>query len=145
PRVCGECVASQPRLLSIGPPPDALAGALAAADVVAVPDPAAAAERLRAEPFDAVLADPAAVAALLADRSRDELVFSAIQNGIAILDRNGFVTWAHPVFSKWSPGDPVGKPLVEALGGKPEVADPLAAARHGRPVAFVMQRPDRVY
>lgn len=138
-------MASQPRLLSIGPPPAALAAALAAADVVAVPDPAAAADRLRAEPFDAVLADPAAVAALLADRSRDELVLSAIQNGIAILDRNGTVTWAHPKFQAWSPDDPVGKPLLEVLGAKPDALDPLGPARAGRPVAFVMQRPDRVY
>ena len=137
-------MASQPRLLSIGPPPDALAGALAA-DVVTVPDPAAATDRLRAERFDAVLCDPAAVAALLADRTRDELVFSAIQNGIAILNEHGAITWAHPVFVSWCSGDPVGRPLVEALGGRPDQADPLAAARLGRPVAFVMQRPDRVY
>jgi CheY-like chemotaxis protein len=102
-------------------------------------DPTAAAGQLAAAPFDAVLVDPATLARLLADRSRDELVLSAIQNGIALLTLDGTITWAHPVFRSWCRTEPVGRPLLEALG-HPTIAsdhpDPIAVAAGGEAVTF---------
>lgn len=129
----------RPRILVLGPTPPAAVGWLSAANIVSAADPTCAADRLATAPFDAVLADPDTLACLLAERSRDELVLSAIQNGIALLAPDGVVTWAHPVFRSWCHTEPVGRTLLEALG-HPTLAsehpDPITVAARGEPVSF---------
>jgi len=132
-------VESRPRILVFGPTPPSAVGWLSAADAVSAADPASAADRLATAPFDAVLADPDTLARLLADRSRDELVLSAIQNGIALLTLDGVVTWVHPVFRSWCPTEPVGRTLLDALGNPTlasEHPDPIAVAARGEPANF---------
>jgi CheY-like chemotaxis protein len=137
--------------LVVGPPPAGAVGLLGAAAVTAAADPAAAVERLRAGPFDAVLVDPGHFAAGLGDLLRDELVLRHVETGLAVLDPAGVVTWANPVLRAWCPGDPVGKPFPEAVAAaalSADTADPFAAARAGRAVAFRLHRPtqpDRPY
>lgn len=138
---------SRLRLLLIGPTPDSLTGAVAAAELVPVSaDPAEVAARLRDGGFDAVLAGPDVVAGLLDRFRRDELIIGHIDKGLAVLDPAGTVTWANGVFRGCSGADPVGKPLLDALGGavvaSPD-ADPLAPAKSGQPVTLRLHRPAR--
>jgi CheY-like chemotaxis protein len=145
-------VEQRPRVLLIGTAPDALGAVLSHADVVAAGSPAEAVDRLRAEPFAAVLADPAAVADLLAAVRRGDVVLANTNRGIATLDTTGRITWANPTLQRWCPGDLTGLPLLDALdpdlsdAARPKVIaaddpDPMAAAAAGRPVAFRVHRP----
>jgi len=144
-------VSDRPRLLLIGPSVGPLDGALAAAaDVEPVSnDPAEVARRLRAGGFAAVVAAPDVVVGLLDRFRRDELIIGHIEKGLAVLDAAGVVQWANPVFRASAPGDPVGKPLLEALGSdrvslesadEPssplDPVDPLAPARAGVPMVL---------
>ena len=141
---------SRPRFLLIGPPPGHLDGTIAGADVESVStDPADVAAHLRGGEFDAVLASPGVVAGMLERFGRDELIVGHIDKGLAVLDQSGTVIWANPAFQTCAcaPDDPVGKPLLAALGGArvasvervegdhpaavDAAADPLAPARHG--------------
>ena len=108
----------RPRLLLIGPSVGPLDGALAtAADVEPVSnDTAEIARRLRDGGYAAVVASPEVVAGLLDRFRRDELIIGHIEKGLAVLDAAGVVLWANPVFRAAAPGDPVGKPLLAALG-----------------------------
>lgn len=141
----------QPRLLLIGPTPGPLSGLLSAADVEPVPDdPAEVARRLQGGGFAGVVAGPEAVANLLEQFRRDELILEHIDKGLAVLDPNGVVTWANPVFTRSTDGDPTGRQLFEALGGTfvtAETGDPLAAARAGHPVTVRLHRhgPDQPF
>jgi CheY-like chemotaxis protein len=140
----------RPRLLLLGPAPDPLAGWLAAAEVVRAGDPDEAARLLHAGGFQAVVADPDVLARHLAAYRRDEVVLSHIDKGVAVLDTDGTVTWANPAFRAWADGDPVGKPLFDALAAQPlaDDPDPLADPRAGRSASFRLHRPaapDRPY
>ena len=145
----------RPRLLLIGPHPAGLNGAVAGADVEPAPaDPGAVAARLRDGGFDAVLTSPDVAAGLLDRFRRDELVIAHIDKGLAVLDPAGAVTWANDAFRgcSCSDADPVGKPLLDALGGAKVVGDgdpdPLLPARSGRPTSFRLHcplNPDRPY
>lgn len=151
-----------PRLLLIGPPPPGFDPARVAADVEPVAaDPAEVARRLADDRFAAVVADPAVVADLLDRFRRDELILRHIDKGLAVLDPAGTVVWANGVFRRCCGGDPVGKPLLAALGaarvvgpGDPlsppvpadphqlvETPDPLAPARSGQPTSLRLARP----
>ena len=159
----------RPRLLLIGPPVGSLDGALAAAaDVEPVSvDPAEVARRLKDGGFDAVVASPEVVAGLLDRFRRDELIIGHIEKGLAVLDPNGTVLWANPVFRSFSPTDPVGQPLLAALGTRlaavetipdanesgpreerwsvpsgSRLQDPLAPAKHGTPTSLRLHCPD---
>lgn len=160
----------RPRLLLIGPSVGELDGALAAsADVEPVSnDIAEIARRVKDGGFAAVVASPDVVSGLLDRFRRDELIIGHIEKGLAVLDPAGVVLWANPVFRDLADGDPVGKPLLEALGARlaavevvtapepprhladrPEwaapsgsrLADPLAPARQGLPALLRVQRP----
>ena len=134
----------QPRVLMFGPAPAPLAGWLAAAAVEVVADWAVAADRLDAAGFDALLADAATARRFFADYRRDQLVLASIQNGIAILDPRGVVTWAHPVFAGWCAADPVGRPFFDALDAQTIAADtpnPLDHVLRGEAVTFRLHRP----
>lgn len=141
----------RPRVLVVGPTPDGAGPLLASAAVTAAEDAADAVARLKADPFAAVLLDPRYFAAGLSDLLRDELVLRHVETGLATLDPAGVVTWANPVLRAWCPDDPLGKPLVQAVGAEPpavDPADPFAAARAGQVVAFRLYRPavaDRPY
>jgi CheY-like chemotaxis protein/GAF domain-containing protein len=150
-----------PRLLLIGPPPPGFDPDRLAAHVDPVAaDPAEVARRLHDDRYTAVVAAPGVVADLLDRFGRDELVIGHIDKGLAVLDPSGTVTWANGVFRRCCAGDPVGKPLLAALGaarvvgpGDPhtlapadphtlvETPDPLAPARTGRPTALRLARP----
>lgn len=152
--------AVRPRLLVIGPLPDHLSGCLSAAEFVSVPpDPGEVARRLGDGNFAAVLAAPGAVVGLLERFRRDELVIGHIDKGLAVLDLNGTVTWANAAFrgEVCCGDDPLGKPLLEALGGGraasvervgevppsgSAAADPLAPARAGRPTSLRLHCPN---
>jgi CheY-like chemotaxis protein len=138
-------VESRPRILLIGPCPGLPDGPLSAtADVEAVAaDPAEVAARLRDGRFAAILTTPEVVAGLLDRFRRDELIVGHIDKGLAVLDPDGTVAWANTVFRACCGRDPVGKPLLEALGGAapPAAPDPLEPARHGRPTSLRLTRP----
>ncbi|MDY3557125.1 GAF domain-containing protein [Gemmata sp. JC717] len=156
----------RPRLLLIGPSAVPLDGALAAtADVDPVsPDAGEVARRLRAGGYAAVVAAPDVVAGLIDRVRRDELIISHIERGLAILDPQGVVQWANPVFRAAAAVEPVGRPLLDALGsesvsienlespagsrtvppGAPDdLADPLSPARRGAATALRVHRPGR--
>ena len=142
----------RPRLLLIGPSVGPLDGALAAAaDVEPVSnDLAEIARRLHDGGFAAVVASPEVVAGLLDRFRRDELIIGHIEKGLAVLDAAGVVVWANPVFRAAAAGEPVGQPLLAALGcdrvsvehteDEPaaplDPADPLAPARAGVPMSL---------
>ena len=146
----------RPRLLVLGRLPEPLAAALAAAgaDAVAVPDAAAAVDRLQAEAFAGVVADaPTALGGLAAYR-RDEVVLAHLDKGVGVLDPAGTVVWANAALRALCPDDgpdPVGRSLMNALGATTlasDVPDPFSTARRGTPVAFRVYRPaspDRPY
>ncbi|MBX9627301.1 MAG: GAF domain-containing protein, partial [Gemmataceae bacterium] len=107
-------------------------------------DPAELARRLRDGPCAAVLAAPDVVAGLLDRYRRDELILGHIDRGLAVLDPAGVVGWANAAFRgcACADTDPVGKPLLEALGGaRTADPDPLAPARAGRPTSFRLHCP----
>ncbi len=139
----------RPRLLLIGPSIGPLDAALAAlGDIEPVTDdPNEVARRLAAAHYDAVVTSAAATAGLLDRFRRDELIIEHIEKGLAVLDAAGVVQWANPIFRAAAAGEPVGRPLLEALGGDrvsadhPDAAtDPLAPARRGRPVLLRAHR-----
>ena len=121
--------------------------------------------QLRDGDYSAVLAT-AEVASGLIDRfRRDELILAHIDKGLAVLDPDGKVIWANPVFRSFSSIDPVGRPFLESLGARviraPTVpsptgenaegsaspaarpTDPLAPARAGWPTAFRLHCPSQ--
>jgi CheY-like chemotaxis protein len=156
-------VTDRPRLLLIGPAPGSLDGALGAADVEPVSEELGEiASRLRDGGFSAVLTTPEVATGLLDRFRRDELILAHIDKGLAVLDPEGKVIWANPVFRSFSSADPVGRPILEALGarvvapalpGQPgerpredgpppaRPADPLAPARAGWPTAIRLHCP----
>ncbi len=165
---------SRPRLLLIGSDASQLNGAVSAADVDSVSvDAAEVARCLHEGAYSAVLASPAVVTGMLDRFRRDELIIGHIDKGLAILDPAGVITWTNPVFAESCGGEPVGKPLLEALGGfplfsiekveaehatdpgarldrrilgtaRPVTSDPLAAAREGRAISIRIHRPDSI-
>ena len=134
----------RPRVLVVGPAPAGAAGLLETAAVTTAEDAAAAVERLRADPFAAVVLDPRHFATGLTDLLRDELVLRHVETGLATLDPDGRVTWANPVLRGWCPDDPLGKTLTEAVAAAgvaaADTADPFAAGA-GHVVAFRLHRP----
>lgn len=153
----------QPRFLLIGPPPGPMGDVLPLGDLEPVStDPAAVAQRLDEGHFTAVLTTPAVVAGLLDRFRRDELILRHIDKGLAVLDPSGTVTWANPVLREWSSGEPVGRPLLAALGARvaavetsqglqtePEwgtpsqsrLLDPFAPSRRGQPTLLRVHCP----
>jgi hypothetical protein len=97
-------------------------------------NPVEIARRLAEGGFTAVLATPEVVAGLLERFRTDELILGHIDKGLAVLDPNGTITWANPVFRRATSGDPVGRPFLTALGGvvASDSGDPLAPAQQGR-------------
>lgn len=139
----------RPRLLLIGPSVGPLDAALAAlADVEPVRDDTdEVARRLRDANYDAVVTSAATTAGLLDRFRRDELIIAHIEKGLAVLDPNDVVVWANPIFRAAAVGEPVGQPLLSALGSdRASVAeadatpDPLVAARSGLPVLLRLHR-----
>lgn len=146
---------SQPRLLLIGPQPERLDGAIAAAEVDRVPpEPAEVARRLDAGGYTAVLATPEVTVDLLERFHRDELIVGNLDHGLAVLDAGGTVTWVNDAFRHSGCGveNPVGMPLLAALGaellddevGEPAPTDPLEPARRGRPVTLRLHCPNSI-
>jgi CheY-like chemotaxis protein len=137
-------VPDRPRLLLIGPPDGLPSGAWPEADVEPVPaDPAAVAERLRDGGFAGVVAPPGVLAEWAARSTRDQLILQNIDNGLAILDPDGVVLWANPAFSQCAGENPIGRPLLEALGTgvmASDSGDPLAVARAGQPASLRLHR-----
>lgn len=138
-------MANRPRLLVIDPAPGSLDGVLTAADVERTSsNPAEIAQRLTEGEFSAVLASSDIVTNLV-DRFRtDELILRHIDKGIAVLDPNGTITWANPVFQQSTRGDPIGRPFLDALGGMmvaSDDSDPLAPARLGRSTSVRLHCP----
>ena len=160
-------MSDRPRLLLIGPSPGSLSVALPATDVEPVStDLGDIAMRLRDGDFTAVLATPEVVSGLLDRFRRDELILSHIDKGLAVLDPEGKVIWANRVFRSFSTTDPVGQPLLKALGARvaavetpsasgvpgesgewsvptgTRLLDPLATAREGKPTALRLHCPN---
>jgi CheY-like chemotaxis protein len=117
---------------------------MAAAEIVPVADAADVSARLTDGEFDLVLADPATLTKWLTGLRRDEVVLGHLDKGVAVLDPAGTVTWANPALRALCPADPLGRPLIDALGAQTlasEAPDPLAAARRGQSVTFRLFRP----
>jgi CheY-like chemotaxis protein/PAS domain-containing protein len=134
-------MASPPRILLVtGADPsatDRLAQLAPGDRLVRAADLPHALDLLAREPFDGVLADPAALGL---DQSPGPLprvsrVLDALEDGVALLDEEGRVVSANPAFRAWCAGDPAGRPLAEALAGEflsPDPA-PWRTARSGQP------------
>jgi len=122
-------VPERSRLLLIGPSVGPLDGVLAAAaDIEPVSnDPSEVARRLKDGGYAAVVASPEVVTTLLDRFRRDELIIGHIEKGLAVLDPIGVVLWANPVFRDLADGDPVGKPLLSALGALLAAVEVVAA------------------
>lgn len=146
-----------PRVLVIGPTPGSDNVVWSNAAVEQVPAEAAAvAQRLHEGKFDVVIARPEILTPLLERFQRDEMILQNIDKGLAVLDTQGRVLWANPTLRLYSQGDPVGRPLLEALQAQvaavgqlapnhpaetqwhvptlSRLEDPLGPARAGRPV-----------
>ncbi len=147
---------ARPRLLLIGPPPGSLGGSLSEADVEHVPaDFADVARLLQDGHYEAVVAAPGVMADMLDRVRRDELVLGNIDRGLAVLDPAGVVGWANALFRSYCTSDPVGRPLLAALGDATVVPlrsadtpveaggspDPVAAAAAGQAVVVCLYRP----
>ena len=81
-----------------------------------ITDPGEVAARLRDGDFAAVMTTPEVVGGLLERFRRNELILTHIDKGLAVLDPAGNVLWANPVFRSFSTTDPIGQPLLKALG-----------------------------
>jgi GAF domain-containing protein/ActR/RegA family two-component response regulator len=115
------------------------------------------AQRLHTGKYDAVVARPEILTALLERFQWDELILQHIDKGLAVLDPEGRILWANPTLRLYTHGDPVGRPLLEALQARvaavgyfldpqrpvetdwhtpsaSRLEDPLGPARQGRSV-----------
>lgn len=152
--------AARPRMLLIGPTPAHLNGVAATAELISVStDPAEVATRLDQGGIDAVLACPQVIAELMDRFRRDELIVGHIDKGLAVLDPAGSVTWANAAFRTGCEPDPIGKPFLSVLGGRPIAsvervegreerprdADPLEPARRGRPTSLRLHCPSNAH
>ncbi len=129
------------RILLIGTPPLALDGS--AVEFIAASGPSDAADKLRAGEFDAVVASAQLTAELIDRYRRDETILSNVDQGIATLDSSGAITWANLVIRKWCQTNPVGQPLLSALGPCTLATDhpaPLELVQAGKPTAFRLHR-----
>ncbi len=138
---------SQPRLLLIGPQPDRLDGAMAAAEVDRVStELGELALRLGSGGYTAVVASAEVAAELLERFRRDELIIENLEQGLAVLDPTGTITWANAAFhqSACAAEKPVGMPFLSALGAGAldGPADPLEPARRGKPVTLRLHCPE---
>ena len=127
------------RILVLGPVPDGPLAGVGAGEVTRAESFAAAAGHLATGEFGTVATDDRTAAGLIARAIRNDLIHAALDEGIAVLDPYGVVTWANPVLTEWCGADPTGKGLLAALG-KPkisaDVSDPFAVARSGQSTAF---------
>jgi len=117
---------------------------LAGAELATAADPDAAAALLHTGGFSGVVADPTTFEQHLQAYRRDEVVLAHIDKGVAYLDPDGTVLWANPAFVAWCDGDPVGRHILVSLIAPTvaaDEADPMAAARAGRPTEFRLPRP----
>jgi CheY-like chemotaxis protein len=130
------------RLLLITADPDRVRAGLPGAEVIAAAGLPDAAGLMRAGAFDLVVTDAAQAAERIARFRRDEIILANVDEGIAAVAPDGRVTWANPVLRGWCGGDPVGRPLLAALGTTADGTDPVAAALAGRPAATRLGRPD---
>jgi CheY-like chemotaxis protein/GAF domain-containing protein len=135
----GDRVSDRTRVLVLGSVPEAFLPGRETAEVVRVANAAEALRALPGSPFDFIVADAGLAHEAIGKAGRNDLIHAAIDEGIAVLDPNGVVTWANHVLHDWCGTDPTGKPLLVALG-KPtiavETADPFALARSGQPTSF---------
>lgn len=130
---------SPARALIIGPWPSATDPTAA----LRVPDAAAALDALLADHFSSVVADPSVLTSALESGRRDALILTFAEKGLAMLDPDGVVTWRNPVLAAWCGADPLGQPLLAALGPHTlasDAADPFATGRAGQPVSVRLHR-----
>jgi CheY-like chemotaxis protein len=114
------------------------------------------AQRLHEGQFDAVVARPEVLTPLLEQFQRDEMILQNIDKGLAVLDLQGRILWANPTLRMYTPEEPIGRPLLEALHAQiaaigqlglaspsetqwqtpssSYLEDPLSPARAGQPV-----------
>ncbi|HJT78339.1 MAG TPA: GAF domain-containing protein, partial [Gemmataceae bacterium] len=135
-------MAERPRILVLEgpgrPPDDLLQRCQEAFDVVRVGSLMEALARLRREPFDRFLADPAdpALREAAGGLFQAERILQALGEGVAVIDAELRVTWANPTFEAWCGGPAAGRQFYEALGS-PEILGPDYCPFHtalaGRP------------
>ncbi|MFO0935319.1 MAG: GAF domain-containing protein [Gemmataceae bacterium] len=127
------------RILVLGPIPDGLLAKVDAPEVVRAENFAEAESEIAKGGITAVATDVPTATNLLARAKRNDLIYDALDEGIAVLDLDGKVTWANPVLEQWCGGDPTGQLLLDALG-RPQIAtdvsDPFAFARSGHSTSF---------
>jgi two-component system, sensor histidine kinase SagS len=133
----------RPRLLLIGTSPDSLHGLAAHVDLVIAGSPSDAADQLRAQRFDGVIASSNLTTELIDRYRRDETILANVDQGIAALDPNGVVSWANTVLRSWCASNPIGQPILAALGSSTiasEQPDPMSQVSRGHPIAFRIHR-----
>lgn len=108
-------MAAPPQILQIGQAPASIRESLGDACFVVCDQAAHAADILRQQQFDAVIACPALAAEMIDRFRRDETILANVDQGIASVDIQGRVTWANVVFRHWCGRDPVGLTLIAAL------------------------------
>lgn len=132
-----------PRILVIGTESPAMAPALAGAELTRAEHAGKAADTLRRETFDAVIAEPVRMNELLDRFRRDETILANLDQGVASLNAQGIITWANATLRHWCGSNPVGRTLITALAPctvTTETAEPVDDAAH-LPAQFRVEQP----
>lgn len=115
-------------------------------------DPGEVVQHLQSGNYEAVIASPEVISQLFDQAGRNDLILSHIDLGLAILGTSGAIVWANPAFVECCDGDPIGRTLLDALGGEigqtvvgsgEFLVHPLVAAAGGRHASFTLHRPKR--
>jgi CheY-like chemotaxis protein len=147
-------VGQRPRILLFASTPrtgsDWLACPRAEWEVVQVHSVAEGLDRLRTEPFDAILADPQdpqlqqqAGSLLQADH-----ILQVLDEGVALVTPDLRIDWANTTFEKWCGGSVHGRSFYEALGSPQLLGpdyNPFHTALSGRPVTTRLHHTDNRY
>jgi two-component system, sensor histidine kinase SagS len=74
--------------------------------------------KLHGAAADALIVNPADPAVLSGLRAlvRSQHLLAVLPDGVAVVNAEGMVRWANPVFAAWCGGSPLGRDLAEALG-----------------------------
>ncbi|MCU0704355.1 MAG: GAF domain-containing protein [Fimbriiglobus sp.] len=138
----GMKAAPRSRVLVFGPVPTT-AQLLIDQETVRLADGNSVADALHGGNFVAVVADPVSLSNLLDESRRNALIVSHADRGVAFTTLDGKVEWANPNLKTWCGADPVGRPLLVALGSptvSSATADPMAALARGESVSVRLHR-----
>ena len=129
---------SQPRLILLGSPPPLSDGWRDRALTVSAGDTSLVAEMLQTGSFAGLMTDTETALSAFAESARNRAVLRHVDQSLALLDLSGTVLWANPGFRRLCTADPVGRPVIAAIGSPTiacDVSDPLTVAAGGLAVS----------